>query len=157
MNRRLSESRIRATCRELLAGQGRVSGRVLCAELRTRFGAVGKTERVFGIWREELAAKAERALSAGPALGWAVAGMAYLPANVAELERRVKMAEAAAAENLKRAELAEYREQAHQERWALEVDRLRQQVRAQEAGAAEVSRLQERVLQLSRELMALRP
>ena len=57
MNRRLSESRIRSTCRELLGKKGRVSGRALCAELRKRFGAVGKTERVFAIWREETQAK----------------------------------------------------------------------------------------------------
>lgn len=35
-----------------------MSGRRVCAELRARFGAVGKTERVFAIWREESAAKA---------------------------------------------------------------------------------------------------
>lgn len=116
MNRRLSEGRIRSTCRELLATtRGTVSGRALCAELRTRFGAVGKTERVFAIWREEVAARTQAAA---------------VPVDVAELKRRLATAEAAAAENLKRAELAEYREQAHQERWAMEVDRLRQEVAA---------------------------
>jgi hypothetical protein len=39
-----------------------------------------------------------------------------------------------AAENLRRAELAEYREQAHQERWAMEVDRLWQEIRAMRGG-----------------------
>jgi hypothetical protein len=148
MNRRLSEARIRGTCREILERRGRVSGRALCIELRARFGSVGKTGRVFAIWREELAAKAERErpVQAPP-----------VPADVVELERRLKSAEAAAAENLKRAELAEYREQAHQERWALEVDGLRQRLRAQEANAAEVRRLQDRILQLSRELMGYRP
>jgi hypothetical protein len=68
----------------------------------------------------------------------------------------LKAAEAAAAENLKRAELAEYREQAHQEHWALEVDRLRQRLVAREATEVEVRRLQDRVLQLSRELMGYR-
>jgi hypothetical protein len=153
MNRRLSESGIRGTCRELLGKKGgvsgrRVSGRALCAELRTRFGAVGKTERVFAIWREELTAKAERDVPPK---------VSAVPADVAELERRLKGAEAAAAENLKRAELAEYREQAHQERWGMEVDRLRQRLRALETNELEVRRLQERVLQLSRELMGYRP
>jgi hypothetical protein len=116
MNRRLSEGRIRSTCRELLATtSGTVSGRALCAELRTRFGAVGKTERVFAIWREEVAARTQAAA---------------VPVDVAELKRRLATAEAAAAENLKRAELAEYREQAHQDRWGMEVDRLRQEVAA---------------------------
>lgn len=55
MNLQLSDERIRATCRELVAKQGSVSGRQLCEELRRRFGAVGKTTRVFRIWREECA------------------------------------------------------------------------------------------------------
>jgi hypothetical protein len=118
VNRRLSESRIRATCRELLAKEARISGRTLCAELRTRFGAVGKTERVFAIWREEVGAKMKSPVSA----------------DVAELKRRLAAAEAAAAENLKRAERAEYREQAHQEKWAMEVDRLRQEVKGLRGG-----------------------
>jgi hypothetical protein len=58
VNQRLSEKRIRSTCRELLAKHGSVSGRSLREELRRRFGAVGKTERVFRIWREELRAGA---------------------------------------------------------------------------------------------------
>ncbi len=64
MNHRLSEERIRSTCRELVATLGSVSGRRLRTELRRRFGAVGKTERVFRIWREELGAGApdQRAL-----------------------------------------------------------------------------------------------
>jgi len=147
MNRRLSESRIRATCRELIASHGQVSGRRVCAELRTRFGAVGKTERVFGIWREEQAAKAERT---------ALATVPSAPPDVVELERRLKAAEDAAAVNLKRAELAEIREQAHQEKWGMEVDRLRQRLRTQETTEAEIRRLQDRVLQLSRELMGYR-
>jgi small-conductance mechanosensitive channel len=109
---------------------------------------VGKTERVFAIWREEVRVKAERD---------APVQLPPAPADVVELERRLKAAEGAAAEHLKRAELAEYREQAHQEHWALEVDRLRQRLRAQETSELEVRRLQDRVLQLSRELMGYRP
>ena len=81
-------------------------------------------QRVFGIWREELAQKAQRAtLAKGPA---------------------------------EPAELAEIREQAHQEKWGMEVDRLRQRLRAQDTTEAEMRRLQDRVLQLSRELMGYR-
>jgi hypothetical protein len=94
-----------------------VSGRALCAELRKRFGAVGKTERVFAIWREETAAM-------GPAAD----------VQMAELKRRLTEAEAVAAENLKRAERAEYREQAHQEKWAMEIDQLRQEVKRLRGG-----------------------
>jgi hypothetical protein len=125
MNQRLTEVTIRTTCRELMRGGGRVSGRRLCAELRARFGAIGKTERVFRIWREEMSARARAALAAE---------VPALPADVLELQRRLAAAESSAAENLERAERAEYREEAHQEKWALEVDRLRMEVRRLRGG-----------------------
>jgi hypothetical protein len=109
MNQQLSDQCIRATCRELLKVRGSVSGRRLCTELRRRFGAVGKTTRVFRIWREECA-------------------NAAVPVDLANLKKQLAAAESAAAENLKRAELAEYRERAHQDHWAIELDRLRQEL-----------------------------
>jgi hypothetical protein len=145
MNQRLTDQRIRATCRHLLAGSRRVSGRALRRELRVRFGAAGRTERVFAIWREEMAAKSSAAVAAVP-----------VDRELAELKRRLVEAEAAAAENLKRAERAEYREQAHQERWAVEIDKLREQLRAQPNYAAEIRALQEQVLRLTVELHAAR-
>jgi hypothetical protein len=148
MNRRLSEPRIRATCRELITKKGKVSGRRLREELRTRFGAVGKTERVFAIWREESAVRAGAGMS--PVAGVAVA------AEIAELKRRLAAAEGAAAENLARAERAELRERAHQEHWAAEVDRLRQAARGQPDHAATIRALQEQVLKLSQELAVAR-
>jgi hypothetical protein len=88
-----------------------VSGRQLRRELKNRYGAVGKTARVFAIWREEVA-------------------LAAVPVDVAELKSRLAAAEAQAAENLARAERAEFREQAHQDKWAMEIDRLRQELKA---------------------------
>ena len=76
-----------------------------------RFGAVGKTARVFAIWREEVA-------------------VAAMPVDLAELRARLEAAELQAAEYLARAERAEFREQAHQDTWAMEVDRLRQELKA---------------------------
>jgi hypothetical protein len=122
MNLQLSDQRIRATCRELFKKHGTVSGRRLSAELRARFGAVGKTTRVFQIWREECARP-----PASSNLG--------LQADLVLLQKRVEAAEAVAAENLKRAELAEFRERAHQDHWAVEVDRLRQEVAALRGGS----------------------
>jgi hypothetical protein len=119
MNQQLSDQRIRATCRELLKTQSRISGRGLCTVLRRRFGAVGKTTRVFRIWREECASAA-------------------VPVDVANLKKQLDAAESAAAENLKRAELAELREQAHQDHWAVEVDRLRMEVAALTGGKGKV-------------------
>jgi hypothetical protein len=65
-------------------------------------------------------------------------------------------AEAAATENRQRAERAELREQAHQDRWAAEVDQLRQAAKAQPKYAAEIRSLQEQVLRLTVELHAAR-
>ena len=117
MNLQLSDQDIRATCRELVKAHGSVSGRQLGEELRRRFGAVGKTIRVFRIWREECAPKP-------------VAASIGLPAEIFLLKKRVEAAEALAKEYLARAELAEFRERAHQDHWALEIDRLRQELAA---------------------------
>src|SRR5277367_6803152 len=133
MNQQLAEFRIRNTCRELLAAGGAVTGRELRQVLRQRFGAVGRTARVFQILREEALAKVTPAV----------------PRDVAELERRLTIAEAHAAESQARAERAEYREQAHQEHWAMELDRLREELKARPKYAAEIRILQERVLRLS--------
>jgi hypothetical protein len=138
MNHRLSDDRIRATCRALLMADGRVSGRGLRTELRKRFGAVGRTARVFGIWREE--ARAPR----------------YASLEVAELHRQLAETEVAARENLARVERAELREQAHQDHWALKIDELRQELRARPKYAAEIRALQEQVLRLTAELAAAR-
>ena len=140
MNRQLAEHRIRITCRELMADGGRVTGRLLRQTLRNRFGAVGRTARVFQILREESQP------SSRP----------EVPSDLADLQSRLQVAEAAAAENQARAERAEYREQAHQDHWAIEIDRLREQLRAQPKYAAEIRLLQERVLRLSAELQAAR-
>ena len=140
MNQELADTQIRSTCRELIAGGGRVTGRALRRALRERFGVVGRTARVFQILREE-------------ALGSLAP---EVPADVTDLERRLRLAEAAGAANQARAERAEYREQAHQEHWAMEIDRLREQLRAQPKYAAEIRALQEQVLRLSAELQAAR-
>jgi Plasmid replication region DNA-binding N-term len=124
MNRRLTEFQIRSTCRELITRHPKCSGRQLRQELKSRFGAVGKTERVFEVWREETE-ELERAKL-----------QAALPTEVAELQRQLKVAEGSAAENLKRAELAEYRECAHQDHWAMELDRLRQEIETLRQGQA---------------------
>jgi hypothetical protein len=137
MNQQLADERIRSTCRELIAGGGRVTGRALRRALRERYGVVGRTARVFQILREEALTQA-------------------VPGDVADLKRRLRLAEAAGADTEARAERAEFRERAHQEHWAMEIDRLREQLRAQPKYAAEIRALQEQVLRLSAELQAAR-
>jgi len=143
MNQRLTEHLIRATCRDLKRGGARVTGRALRRELRERFGYAGRTARVFAIWREEIAAPLS-------------SGVSNVPLDIADLQRRLAAAEEKAAEHLARAERAEYREMAHQDHWALEIDRLRDQLREQPALAAQVRRLQSEVLKLTAELQAAR-
>jgi hypothetical protein len=79
-----------------------------------------------------------------------------LPVDVRELQQQLIEAEAQAGELRVRAELAELREQSHQERWALEIDRLREDLRAQPNYAREVRTLQSTVMRLTVELAALR-
>ncbi len=140
MNRRLADHQIRCTCREMLAKGERLSGRELRRELLARYGAVGKTERVFEIWREETTA------TQAP----------KVPGDVAELAQRLQAAETAAAEARARAERAELREESHQTHWAMEIDRLREQLRAQPKYAAEIRKLQDHVMRLTVELHAVR-
>jgi hypothetical protein len=149
MNCRLTEPVVRAVCRELLAKDARVTGRRLTRELRARFGAVGKAERVFRIWREETEARQERLRDKPPA-------GPVLPVEVLELQRRLHAAEIDAQATRERAERAELREQAHQDRWALEIDGLRQQLLAQPQYALENRRLQDKVTELTVTLAALR-
>jgi hypothetical protein len=144
MNERLPDQQIRLTCRELIAVHPRVTGRQLRRILKEKYAAVGNTERVFKIWREEQLAHAE-------------AGRApSMPPDTARLLQDLSTARAAAEENRLRAERAELREQAHQDRWAAEIDKLRQHIRAQPNYAAEVRTLQDQVLRLTVELHATR-
>ena len=146
MNYKLTQDRIRGTCRELLAQHGTVSGRRLRRELRERFGAVGKTARIFRIWREE---------TTGPATSPTQAGAGATPQQ-AELSESLALAAAEARTNRERAELAEFRERAHQDHWALEVDRLREQLRAQSRDAAENRFLKEQLVRLTADLARAR-
>jgi hypothetical protein len=150
MNCRISDINLRSVCRELLRPGRPVSHRALRQVLLDRFGATGKTARVLKVLREESArlsaAKGNDNRSNLPAL----------PAEVRELQERLTKAEAQAEEMKVRAELAELREQSHQDRWALEIDRLREQLRAQPNYASEARTLQSTVTRLTVELAALR-
>jgi hypothetical protein len=142
MNLQLPESTVRTVCRELIDRHGQISGRALCVELKRRFGAVGKTSRIFALWRAESAAAAARSR--------------LRRVGQEEILARLEAAERQAAEYLARAKLAEEREESHQSHWALEIDRLREQLRHQPNYAADNRRLQTQVLELTAELAVLR-
>jgi hypothetical protein len=118
--------------------------------LLDRFGATGKTARVLKVLREESAR-----LSAAKGNDDR-SNLPVLPAEVRELQERLTKAEALAEEMKARAELAELREQSHQDRWGMEIDRLREQLRAQPNYAREVQTLKSTVTRLTVELAALR-
>jgi hypothetical protein len=119
VNKKLTDQDIASTWHALEAQSGTVSGRQLREALRERFGTPGKTDRVFAIWRT-LTEKRRRAA---------------LEPSTAELLSRMEAAESMAAAAVlakeaaeARAELAERREIAHQDRWAQEIYELRQEV-----------------------------
>jgi hypothetical protein len=149
MNLVLTTRQIRSVCAELIAERGSVSGRALQLELRARFGAVGKATRVLKIWREVCSQR-----TAGVAAP--ILPERSVPEELSALRRRVEIAEAGAAENLARAERAELREQAHQDHWAIEIDRLRQALAVQVSHDAEIRTLRAQVTRLTAELSARR-
>jgi hypothetical protein len=118
MARQLSDDEVRSTLVTLLQTRTQVSGRSLRRALRARYGAVGRTARVFQIWREMTGGTAQ-----------AVELSEYSRDQLRAAEARVRAAES-------RAALAEEREQAHQDKWAVEIHALRQQLAQHEATMA---------------------
>lgn len=135
MNTRLSDFEIRSTCLGLISAGPMCSGRALRRALRNRFGATGRTDRVFRIWREIVA---ERGMQIDQ--GRELTPRMWLE-RVAAAERQALAAET-------RAALAEHREQVHQDKWASEILALRQRVADLEAvGVDGVSRQTHQQLQ----------
>lgn len=134
MNTRLSDVEIRSTCLGLISAGAKCSGRALRQALRDRFGASGRTDRVFKIWRQVVAEQS-------------------IQGQGSELTPRMWHERLAAAEQQAlaaetRATLAEHREQVHQDKWASEILALRQRVADLEAvGGDGVSRQAHQQLQ----------
>jgi hypothetical protein len=145
MNRKLSDQQIRATYDSLSRDRASVSGRALRAALRARFGAAGKTDRVYTICRSLREPSVAE------------------PADIAVLRRELEAAEqgraeaqAACDQALARAERSEARELAHQDRWANQIFELRQQVESLKGEGARRRYLEEQVARLTREVQVLR-
>ena len=138
MNRKLTDQQIVATFRDLSAQNNRVSGRSLRAALRQQFGAAGKTDRIFALYR---------ALKAPPSIE---------SADVLALRQQIAEQEQLLAGVLSRAERSEAREIAHQDRWANEIHELRQRVEQLKGEAVRRKELEAQVLLLHRELQELR-
>ncbi len=117
---KVSDSQIRALIRELSGAGARLTGAALRAALGERYGSRGGVSRIY-----RLLGDATRTLPATPATSTAV-----------------PISESTQVEAL-RAELAlaVAREESHQTRWALEIDRLRQTLAAVEPLALEARQL----------------
>ena len=134
------------TIRQLIAerrSQGApVRGVWLRQELSSRFGARASTDRIY-----RLIAEAGDGEPVSPRL-------AELQARVSDLESQLQQADAALSAERRRAELAEEREVHHQEKWAAEIDGLRQKLQVYQR-AGRYDQLDQQ-LKLHRELFAAR-
>lgn len=110
----MSDEQIRAVIAELRGQGARVSGARVRRELALRFGARGGVSRIYRVLRE------------APAVA---------PAEVEALRTELEQMR-------QRAERAEAREDAHQVKWAAEVDALRVRVREFEAQVTGMHALQ---------------
>jgi hypothetical protein len=135
VNTRLSDVQIRSTCQGLINAGAACSGRALRRALRDKFGASGRTDRVFRIWREVVADQRMQVDQ-----GRELTPRMWLDRITATEQRAI------AAET--RAALAEHREQVHQDKWASEILALRQRVADLEAvGGDGISRQAHQQLQ----------
>jgi hypothetical protein len=116
MARQLTDDEVRSTLVTLLEARPQVSGRSLRRALRARYGAVGRTARVFQIWREMTGERPRGTVELTD----------YAGAQIRAAEARVHAAEL-------RATRAEEREQAHQDKWAVEIHALREQLSQHES------------------------
>ncbi len=103
---RVSDHDIQLVIRELSEGDQLPSGARLRAALQQRFGSRGGVTRIYRLL-SSARSKTTARVASSPDVG-------KLQDELAALREAIK--------------LADHREQAHQSRWALEVDRLRQQV-----------------------------
>ena len=129
----LSEQAIRAAIRELASSGERITGVAVRELLLARYGARGGVTRIYRLLAEARDEERER--------GARTPGEA--PASRSDESREAALA---------RADLAEHRERAHQERWARETDALRARLAEAEQAAREVEIARRRVTELARAL-----
>ncbi|HEY6451448.1 MAG TPA: hypothetical protein VIX87_02495 [Steroidobacteraceae bacterium] len=145
MNCKLTDAQIVDTWQRLGGPASKVSGRALRFALKQQYGAAGKTERVFALWRSL------RAPAAPPQpLSAALEGELRLAeqGRAAALEERDRA--------ISRAQRSEARELAHQDRWANEIYALRESLEQLKGERARRLAAEGQVLRLQQELQVLR-
>ena len=124
---------IRAAIRELAGREQRITGVAVRELLAARYGARGGVTRIYRVLNAARADDRDRADQ---------------PADTAQSTPSPESREAAIA----RADLAEHRERAHQERWARETDALRARLAAAEAASRDAEATKRRIVELARAL-----
>jgi hypothetical protein len=135
MSKQLSDEQIRGVIESLRKGDQKITGLAVRTELRRLFGMPGGVDRIYRL------------------IGEVQSGVH--PEHPHKLNDEIALLKQQLAEAVKRTELAEYREQAHQEKWAMEIDLLRQQLRAAQVDTRKLSEAQNQVLELRREVHRL--
>ena len=127
----VTDDEIRTVIRELAVGEQLPSGALLRAVLKQRFGSPGGVSRIYRLLsKADVKQSVVRTIDAGEVL-----------------ERELQVMR-------ERAERAEKREEAHQSRWAVEVDQLRLKVKAFEPLAQQAQKALESDGLLRRQLQA---
>lgn len=124
---KLTDAQVRGVIADLRDRQERVTGATLRRELQDRYGSPGGVSRIYRLLRES------------PPVD---------PVRVAAVEQEIL-------ETRERAERAEAREEAHQRRWAADVDRLRQRVRELEAAEKDARRWHDAYQRVAIELQSM--
>ena len=135
MSKQLADEQILGVIESLRQRQKRVTGIAVRTELRRLFGTPGGVDRIYKL------------INYPPAIDL-IGKPSNLYDEVASLREQLVLA-------VQRAELAEHREQVHQEKWAMEIDQLRQQLRGTQIDLRKLSEAQNQVLELRRELHRL--
>jgi hypothetical protein len=143
MNRKLTDQQIQQAADSMRGAGQAVTARALRAVLRERYGVVGKAARLTSACRELRQPVPDATTLAG-------------------LQQRLQMAEQGRAavgderdRALARAERAEARETAHQDRWATEIHSLRESVEQLKGERLRRQTLEDQVVRLQRELQVL--
>jgi hypothetical protein len=129
----VSEEHIRVVIGELARDGHRVTGVAVRELLAQRFGVRGGVARIYRLLRES----AREPTPAAP--------------DVLRV-RTARRADETREEAIARADLAEHREQVHQERWAREIDALKARVALAEQDGRELSAARQQLVDLTRAL-----
>jgi hypothetical protein len=140
---RLPDTAILELIAELRQARGTLTGTQLRAELNTRHGMRGGVTRIYRLLRTATAPTVPASTPTPPPSPASPAAADDTAQLRAELQRA-----------LERAELAEYREERHQSRWAGEIHQLREQVHTLREAGHRLPILEQQLQDRSRELAA---